>query len=327
MTQLAYINIISTDEPLLSMEACDEIIEQAKKEGMESRDIIDASDKTNWDEVLADNSSLSLFAEKKLLDIRFGKMPTKTAQEALTALVNEADENNLILIRLPKLEKKQKSTKWFQTLTKTAKVIELWPPKAHEFQNWISQRARQQDIQLQKDVIALLAEHTEGNLLAASQVLNKLKLLFDGAIDIEKLKSVSFDNARYSTFSCFDEALVGQGERAVRMLKKFRQEGAQPISLLTLLTREAEWCQQVAVAKQKGDNPYTILNAPYLWDSRKKMIIAASDRLPLAMWQKLLIRCAHLDRMIKGQETGDVWRELELCLWLLSGKSIWRAAS
>ncbi|MEP2299070.1 MAG: hypothetical protein ABJJ39_02510, partial [Kangiellaceae bacterium] len=65
------------------------------------------------------------------------------------------------------------------------------------------------------------------------------------------------------------------------------------------------------------------LSSSYLWESKKKLIISASNRLPLAVWQKLVVRCGFLDRMVKGQEQGRIWQELESCLWLLSGRKIW----
>ncbi len=318
------INIICSDEALLQKEASDELISEAKKSGVSERDIVDVVDKFNWNDVLANASSLSLFAEVKLTDIRFSKAPKKDAQQALVELLQTADQDNLFLVRLPKLEKRQKSTKWFKTISEGAKVQELWPPKPYAFNDWIQKRAMDSGLKIERDACLMLAEQTEGNLLAASQSLEKLKLLFtDERVDISMLKEVISDNARYSVFLCLDEALAGKGERAVRMLNKFEQESVAPISILVNLTREIKMCNQVALAVQKGQTAMQALSKTYLWDSKKKMIAMAAGRLPLALWQKLVIRCAFLDRMVKGQEQGNIWQELESCLWLLSGKKIW----
>ena len=318
------VNIICTDEALLQKEACDQVISEAKKQGVSEREIVDITDKFGWDELLATSSSLSLFAEIKLTDIRFSKSPKKDAQQALVDLLQTADQDNLFLIRLPKLEKRQKSTKWFKAISSGAKVQELWPPKPFAFNDWLQQRARISGVNIETEACAMLAEQTEGNLLAASQSLEKLKLLFgDEIVDIEKVTQVISDNARYSVFLCLDEAMAGKGERAVKMLKKFQQESIAPISILVNLTREIKTCNQVAIAVQKGQTAMQALSNSYLWDSKKKTIASAAARLPLAIWQKLVIRCAHLDRMVKGQEQGNIWQEMESCLWLLSGKRIW----
>jgi len=310
------------------MEACDAIIEQAKASGVSERQVVDVADKFNWNELLVDSGSLSLFAELKLTDIRFNKLPNKEAQTALVELAQGADAENQLLIRLPKMEKRQKSTKWFKALLEKAHLQELWPPKPHEMVAWIQRRAGANNIQLQNDACQMLAEQTEGNLLAAKQSLDKLQLLYpDEMIDLGKLRSVTSDNARYSVFLCLDEALAGKGERAVRMLKKFEQEAVAPISILVNLTREIELCKNTALAVAQGESAMQALSKTYLWDSKKRLIVGAVNRLPATVWQRLMVRCAFLDRMVKGQEKGNIWQELELCLWMISGQRIWGRAS
>ncbi len=322
-TNLDSINIVSSDEPLLMMEACDEIFLQGKKIGVSERELIDVSDKFDWQTVLANSQSLSLFSEIKLTDIRFAKMPNKQAQTALVEIAELANSENLFLIRLPKLDKRQKNAKWFKALSQNAVFQELWPPKPYELINWIQNRAQMLKLNLEREACEMLAEQTEGNLLAAKQTLDKLVLLHgEATINLEKLIQVSSDNARYSLFFCLDEALAGKGERAVRMLRKFKLEGVAPIVFVSNMTREVSLCQKVALAGLKGES-MQVLSKTYLWDSKKRLISSAVKRLPLAIWQKLMIRCAYLDRMLKGQQIGDIWQEIELCLWMISGQRVW----
>ena len=319
------ISIVISDEILLQQECCEKIILDAKQQGVEERTIVDVAEKFGWDDLIANNNSLSLFSEKKLTDIRFSKSPNKEAQQALVNIAENADNDNLILIRLPKLEKRQKATKWFKAISSQAKVEELWPPKPGGFHDWILGRSREAGIKIDHEACAMLAERTEGNLLAASQSLEKIQLLFpDENINIERLRSVVSDNAKYSVFLCLEEALAGRGERAVKMLKKFEKESVAPISILVNMTREIRLCTQVSIALLKSQSAMQALSSSYLWESKKKLIAVAAARLPLPIWQKLVIRCAHLDRLVKGQEKGNIWLEIEFCIWLLSGKRIWR---
>ena len=318
------INIVASEEPLLIMEACDHIIELARAAGVSERKVIDGNERVNWSEILADSSSLSLFAEIKLLDIRFSKMPLKEAQNALIELANAANEENQLLVRFPKLEKRQKSTKWFKSLSKNAHLQELWPPKLHQFGQWLNERAKTNHLHLQPEACQMLAERTEGNLLAAEQTIQKLKLLFpEQSIDLEMVSKITADSARYSVFSCLDEALAGRGDRAVTMLKKFESEMIAPISILVNLSREIELCKNTALAMEKGMTAQQALASSYLWDAKKRLIIDAVHRLPAPVWHRLMMRCAFLDRMVKGQEKGNIWQELELCLWMISGQRIW----
>ena len=319
-----YVNIISSDETLLQQEACDQLINTAKENGIHEREIVDVVDKFCWEDLIAGSQTMSLFSEQKLTDIRFSKSPKKDAQQALVELASAATQDNQLLIRLPKLEKRQKNTKWFKSLVKNASLQELWAPKPYAFYDWLKNRAMKLGVKIDDDALSMLAEQTEGNLLSASQALEKLGLLYkDNQINIDMLKQVSSDSARYSIFLCLDEALEGKGSRAVKMLSSFKREGVTPISILVNLTREIEYCTQVSLAKNAGHAPMQALSKTYLWDSKKKLILNASNRLPLAIWQRLSMRCAFLDRMVKGQEKGNIWQELESCLWLMSGKKIW----
>ncbi len=324
MSALSPLNIVISEDPLLSQEACDQIIAAAKAAGVEQREIFDVADKFNWDELAAASQSMSLFGELKLTDIRFTKVPNKEAQTALVEIVESAGQDDFYLIRLPKLEKRQKSTKWFKALSANAKLQELWPPKPHEHPGWINQRAAKLGLGLEPDASQLLAEQTEGNLLAADQMLRKLKLLYPTQkVDRQAVEGMISDNAKYSVFLCLDEALSGKGERAVRMLHKFKQEGVAPISILVNLSREVGLCHSVATGLSKGQSVEQTLAKSFLWDSKKRLLGTAARRLPLPLWQRLAVRCAFLDRMVKGQEQGDIWRELESCLWLISGQRIW----
>ena len=278
--------------------------------------------------MLADSGSLSLFSEVKLSDIRLSKVPNKEAQNALVDLAANASQEDILLIRLPKLDKRQKSTKWFKSLSKGANVQEIWPPKPHEFIGWLKQRAQQYQVNISQPALQLVAEQTEGNLLAADQMLKKLQLMYpEEQVELTQLEAVISDSAKYSVFLCIDEALAGKGARAVKMLHKFRQEAVAPISILVNLTREIDLCNQVSLAVVKGETPMQALSKTFLWDSKKRLIVSAAQRLPAAVWQRLLARCAYLDRMVKGQEKGDIWNELELCLWMISGQKIWGAAA
>ncbi len=324
---LSAVNIVISEDPLLAQEACDQIFAEAKQTGVSERNIVEVIDRFKWTDVLAESNSMSLFAELKLTDIRFAKTPNKEAQNALVELVEGMSSEDFILIRLPKLDKRQKSTKWFKAISQNAKVQTLWPPKPYEYLNWLKQRASQYSLNLSQPAIQILADQTEGNLLAANQMLQKLQLLYDEqTIEEQHLSALISDNAKYSIFLCLDDALAGKGQRAVKMLAKFKSEGVPPITILANLIREVNLCHQVSQGVVQGQSAASVLAKTFMWDSKKKLITSASQRLPFAMWQRLLARLAFLDRLIKGQEKGDIWQELESCLWLLSGRSIWNLA-
>ncbi|MDQ7049666.1 MAG: DNA polymerase III subunit delta [Enterobacterales bacterium] len=324
MAQLVY--IIVSDEVLLQQEACDKIIASIAQNNELDRQIVDVGKSFNWDEMIYASQSLSLFAQAQLFDIRFSSVPDTQAKKVLVELTSHANEDNRYLIRLPLLLKKQLSAKWFKSLSQVASVEVIYPPNSNQYQYWIMQRAKNESVQLEADAALLLAEQTEGNLLAASQAINKLAILYPSqAIGLDRLTAVISDSSRYSVFQCCDQALLGNGEKAVRILNSVKQESLHPILVLSALSRSVRICSQVSQAKQKNQSADSILNQNRVWGDTKLAINKATQSLPLVLFQKILIRFAFLDRMIKGQEKGDIWREMESCLWLLSGKRIWNA--
>ena len=84
----------------------------------------------------------------------------------------------------------------------------------------------------------LLAERTEGNLLAAHQELEKLKLSRGaGRSPPTAILASVADSARFDVFQLGEAVLAGDTERALRMLAGLRGEGIEPTLVLWALTQ------------------------------------------------------------------------------------------
>ena len=100
---------IHGDEPLLAQEAADAIRAAARAQGYTERTVHTvAGAHFDWSAVLAAGGSLSLFADKQLVEIRIpsGK-PGKDGSAALQQLAEAAPGNDstLTLVMLPRLDK------------------------------------------------------------------------------------------------------------------------------------------------------------------------------------------------------------------------------
>ena len=69
---LQTIYLISGDDTLLVEEACDEIIAAARAQGFTERSIHHVDSGFHWYDITNDAASMSLFAERKILDLRLG---------------------------------------------------------------------------------------------------------------------------------------------------------------------------------------------------------------------------------------------------------------
>jgi DNA polymerase-3 subunit delta len=309
---LSSIYLIAGDEPLLAMEAGDQIRSQARKEGYTERDVYHVESGFDWNEITLSSSSMSLFAEKKIIEIR---MPSGKAGvsggKVLTQVAQSPPEDTLILIITGKLDKPTRNSKWYRAIESSGICLQLWPVAANQLPGWIAQRLELQGLQASKEALHLLADRLEGNLLAADQEIRKLSLLVEQqTVDVEDVLQVVTDNARHNIFEFIDAAMSKELEKLSRMLGHIRAEGVQPPVVLWAMARDFRLLFLVADALINNRSPDQALDAHGVWKSRRQMLVGAGRRKQAGYWAACLSRCAKIDRMIKGRADGNPWDEL-----------------
>ena len=183
--QLLPVYLVSGDEPLLLQECCDQIRARAAEQGCNEREVLDAGvSGFSWQDILQSATSMSLFAERKLVELRLpsGK-PGAEGSKALCEYLEVAGGDDVLLIVSGKIDKQSTNSKWYKALDKAGATIQVWPIDARELPRWLEQRLRQAGLGIDRDALQLLCDKVEGNLLAAVQEVEKLKLLAtDGQI-------------------------------------------------------------------------------------------------------------------------------------------------
>ncbi len=175
------------DEPLLAQEALDAIRAHARTLGFTERTVHTvAGAHFDWSAVLAAGASLSLFADKQIVELRIpsGK-PGKDGSVALQELAQLAAGNadTLTLVVLPRLDKMTKSSAWFAALEGHGITLGVEPVERNALPQWIAQRLalerlRVADGEEGQRTLQFFADRVEGNLLAAHQEIRKLALLY-----------------------------------------------------------------------------------------------------------------------------------------------------
>jgi len=318
------IYLVSGDEPLQLNEATDALRAAARAQGYSEREVLQVETGFDWSALAAAGSNLSLFAERRLIELRMpsGK-PGDAGSKALSAYAAAATLDNLLLISCGKLDKQQQKSKWFTALEGAGAVIQIWPVEPPALPGWIGQRLRSRGLQPTVEAAQLLAERVEGNLLAAAQEVEKLALLCGaGPLDAEQVRSAVADSARYDVFELADTALAGDGARCARVLEGLRGEGDEPVLILWALVREVRALAQIAAGQAGGTPLDTLLQQHKVWDKRKPLYLAALKRHNLRRWRALLRRAARLDRICKGAEPGNPWDELLQFSLLMAGVRI-----
>jgi len=320
---LAPVYAVSGDEHLLCQEACDAIRAATRAQGFSERQVFNAEANFDWSQLIEAGASLSLFAEKRLLELRIpnGKPGDKGTAALLEYLARPA-EDTVLLISLPKLDGSAQKTKWAKALIEGPQVqfLQIWPVDAAQLPQWIRQRLSQAGLAANQEAVELIAARVEGNLLAAAQEIEKLKLLAeDGQVTVDTVQAAVADSARYDVFGLIDAVLNGHAVHALRMLDGLRGEGVEAPVILWALAREVRTLANIAQQHSQGiplDRAFSQARPP-IWDKRRPLVTKALQRHSAARWGRLLIDAQRIDAQIKGQAEGDPWVGLSsLCLKL-----------
>ena len=326
--QLAPVYVISGDDPLLCQETADGIRAACRAQGFHERQVFHADASFDWQHLYAVGASLSLFSDKRLLELRIpsGKPGDKGAAALLEYLQRPA-EDSVLLISLPKLDGSAQKTKWAKALIdgKDSQFVQIWPVDAAQLPQWIRQRLAQAGLSASQDAIELIAARVEGNLLAAAQECEKLKLLASGnQIDAQTVLDAVADSARFDVFGLVDATLNGAAEHTLRMLEGLRGEGVEALFINVMLARELRLLAGLAQQVSQGtplERAFASARPP-VWDKRRPLVSKALQRHSSKTFNQLLMQAQQIDAQVKGQAAGDPWVALaNLCLQL-AGKPL-----
>lgn len=312
--QLLPVYLVSGDETLLVQECCDLIRQRARQQGCNEREVIEAGAAGfNWQDILHSATSMSLFAERKLVELRIpsGK-PGAEGSKALCEYLDIAAGEDVLLVVAGKIDRQSTNSKWYKALDQAGATIQVWPVDAQGLPRWLQQRLRSAGLGIDHDALQLLCERVEGNLLAAVQEVEKLKLLArDGQVTAQTVTEAVSNNARYNLFDMADSALQGDAATSLRMLHGLRGEGTEPPVALWALTREIRTLYEARRDCDQGRSAQQALSARRVWKNRLPLMQAALARHDQDSLSRLLEQAAAVDGSIKGFAPGRPWDRLE----------------
>ena len=295
-------------EELLVLEAADALRAQARKLGYSERQVLDVGAHFDWDELARAAAGMSLFATRRLLDLRLPTgRPGVEGAKAIVEFCSNPPPDVTLLITAVEWSSKHEGA-WTKHVDAAGCLVVFNAPRPNEWEAWIGARLASRGLAATHDAAALLAERVEGNLLAAAQEIDKLAVLHgQGEIDAAEMENLVADSARYDAFKLTDAALGGDGARALRILDGLRAEGDELIALMGWLVNQLQLALRLANAQDFGAQA----RAERLWPAREQLFRKALRRAPREHWMQCLARAAKIDRIAKGREAGDAWLEAQ----------------
>jgi DNA polymerase-3 subunit delta len=301
--------LIAGDEPLLVGEAADAVRARAKQDGYASREVVFVERGYDWNQILAETRSMSLFAERRILELRMpSPKPGPDGSRALAEIVRgEPPQDLLILLITDRIEWSDQSAAWVKAFEEHGVFCDVEQLSPERLPEWLVARMRRLKLEPDDDAVQLLAERCEGNLVAAHQEIERLALLAGpGRIDLATVESSVANSARYNVFQLGEAALAGDAGRVARVLDGLAAEGEEPVLALWCLTEEVRAVMQWAPQLPRGA-PKRLFRGGR---RRQTLIGEAARRLSKPRLRELLLDAAHADAVMKGARAGEPWSEL-----------------
>jgi DNA polymerase-3 subunit delta len=316
--------VLHGDEPLLQQEAADLIRLTARQQGFTERSVFTvAGAHFDWGAVLAAGGSLSLFADRQIVELRIpsGK-PGKEGSQALQELAEQTQDNDalLVLVLLPRLDKATQSSAWFTALEGRGASVRIDPIERSALPAWIAQRLDAQGQRVEageagQNTLQFFADRVEGNLLAAHQEIQKLGLLYPkGELTFEQVEACVLNVARYDVFKLGEAVLSGHLTRVQRMLDGLQAEGESEVLVHFTLSEDIRALRQVKEAVSQGQPLPMALRENRVWGLRERLFERVLPRIALVDLDNLLLAAHTVDGLVKGLRhpdwPHDAWQAL-----------------
>ena len=323
------------DEPLLAQEAADLIRAAARTAGFSERKVFTVSGAHfDWSAVLGALQSMSLFAERQLIEIRIpsGK-PGKDGSEALQRYCQACAGlgDVLTLVQLPRLDFQQIKSAWFNGLDAVGLSIRLDAIERRALPAWLAQRLARQDQRVAageegQRTLAFFADRVEGNLLAAHQEMQKIALLYPaGALSFEQIEAAVLDVARYDIAKLVDAVWSGQPARALRMLSALEAEGESAVFVHWALAEDIRALARARRALDDGRPLPLALREARVWGAKEKLFERALPQLSSRRLSGWLHAAQVCDGICKGLADpawpGGAWAALRHLVLRLLGRA------
>jgi DNA polymerase-3 subunit delta len=309
LKSLAPCYLITGDEFLLVDEALAAVREAARKRGFTARESHVATTGFDWNALTASTANLSLFADQRIIELRLptGK-PGKAGSAAIIDLVEQSGPELLFIVTGPKLDRSSSGSKWAKTLDQKGVSLPLWPIGVRELPSWIASRMRTAGLQPDRDAVAMIADRVEGNLLAAQQEIEKLRLILgEGKVSAENVSDAVANSSRYDVYKLTDAALAGDASRSVRILGGLRAEGVEPVIVMWALTRELRTLATLDDVVRQGGDLGGAMQKTGVWRNRQGLVRSCIGRHQHGDFHKMLKVTGRADAAAKGQRAGNPW--------------------
>ena len=309
--------LIFGEEPQQKLNAIELIRTHAMKQGFGDRQSLVADAQFEWNQLLDACQSMSLFADRQFIEFELptGK-PGKEGSKLLSDLAQSPNPDVLLLIHGGKIGKDVQNTKWFKSLDKQGIYVPCYPLEGQRLAGWVRDQMREISIVETPEVVSFFCDYFEGNLIAARQEMEKLKLLYpDGNISKQQISSLVQEQSRFNVFQLAETLLQGDTKRAIKLLNRLESEGVEPTIINWALTREWQVLNGLSVAMTNNMPTDKVFTEHRIWKNKQSLYMNALRRFDNKSLAQLRDKLSIFDSALKQTQITRPYVELcHLCL-------------
>lgn len=278
---------------------------------------------SDWLNVAHEANSYSLFSSRVLIDVYYDKKTLEAAgKNFLERYLQKINQHCLLIFRAPNLPLKQ-----LQSFVnhEHVQVILSNPPEKNTILQWIRESLGKMTSQYDQQIPALILQYNEGNLLACSQVLDKLQLIAEPntPLTLHDVEEQLSNQCSYSLFELGNACLTGDLIKALQLLQQAQGNKTEPTLILWLFTQEIRLLMQLIPFRQQNQEFRDVASQLKIWSQRVMVYQSALRKYQQEVLIELHQFCNKLDSQIKTSQSKQIWQSFELlALSLCTGKKV-----
>ena len=324
--------LVFGDEPWQKNNSLSAIKTHAQQQGFSELIRFSTDNSFDWQQLIEEYQSMSLFANQRIIEVEFTS--TKIGESGSKALISLAErlaqdikaphynQDIIFLFHGDKLDSATSNKKWFKLLSQLGCYLPLYDIELKGMQQWLRQQSLALNLKLAPELNQLLIELFEGNLLALSQELQKLALLFnDEYITLEQAENLVINQAKFNPFQVIDSLLLGDCSKCITMLEQLQQEGTPPAKVIWVLHKEISQLYEMLTKLAEGEQLVNLYKHYRILDKRKPLYQHALANIKLSNVKQALHRLGDIDLLSKTSSEFNIFLLLsDLCVTVYHGE-------
>lgn len=290
------------DEPFQIDDARKKIKAYAKAQGVEEVIRLTQDDQFQWQDLLQHFQTMSLFAEKKLIELELTSNKVgKDGSEILKQVSTELGEETMLVLFGPKLESAQTKSAWFKALDKVGLYVPVYDIDGVHLSKWLQSQLSEKNLRMSPDASQYLLQYTSGNLLATAQELDKLQMAFgnDAVFELSHIQSFVADQSKYNVFQLMDAVWQQKAQQAVTIISRLKAEEFEPNILFWSFQKDLLLIHELQLARQQNSDTKTIFGRYRVWQNKQKQFVNLANMIPFETVNYAMELLGEIDKAIK----------------------------